>query len=545
MFTQTVDTIIAGARVITQDPSSQRNEPQSIAIGSGRILAVGEPEEIAERFATPSVAVHDATGLTVTPGLIDAHLHPIQGVEIVQGIDMGGVTELRVFLEKLREEAARVRRETTEGWVRAWNVDYAAFEGQPYTAATIDDAVDGLPALILLFDVHTAVASTEGLRRAGITGSRVFEDTSEIVVDGQGRPTGELREESAFNLVLHAQPMPTPEEYTGQAREILARLRRSGVTGGVIMDGSPASLDLLDSIDAGVGGLPIRIQSAMIHNPATTIDERAAITAQRDRFGARWRGGLIKLFADGVIDSGTGWLYEPDAEGDGGTGFWADQQGFIDIVKHYTAHGFQIATHAIGDRAIGETISAYVAAGVRAEGRAPHRIEHVECLDDRDLARMAKYGITASLQVLHMQWRLPGGDDAWAARLGQKRASQAWRAGDLMRSGVPLALGSDWPVADLDARHGLAWAVLRRAPGQPDAFVYEPEQRLTPAQALYGYTRAAALAQGDTDLGIIAPGARADLALWAEDPTEVLGDDLSTLPVLATYLDGERLDNVQ
>ena len=158
---------------------------------------------------------------------------------------------------------------------------------------------------------------------------------------------------------------------------------------------------------------------------------------------------------------------------------------------------------------------------------------------------MAEHGIIASLQLLHMQWRLPDGRDAWAERLGAERAAKAWRAGDLLGAGVPLALGSDWPVADLDARVGLAWAVLRRTPGDRDAFVYEPEQRLTPAQALTGYTRAAALAQGDRDLGIIEAGARADLALWAVDPTAVPGDDLLGIPVTATYLDGERLDNTQ
>ena len=113
----------------------------------------------------------------------------------------------------------------------------------------------------------------------------------------------------------------------------------------------------------------------------------------------------------------------------------------------------------------------------------------------------------------------------------------------MLRAGVPLALGSDWPIADLDARFGLAWSVLRRHPGDTGGFVYEPGERLTNAEALHGYTRGAAIAQGDDDLGVIRAGARADLALWSADPTLVDGDDLIGLPVEATYLDGERLDN--
>ncbi|WP_258566389.1 amidohydrolase family protein [Leucobacter luti] len=112
------------------------------------------------------------------------------------------------------------------------------------------------------------------------------------------------------------------------------------------------------------------------------------------------------------------------------------------------------------------------------------------------------------MQLPHLQWRIADGSDEWARRLGPQRAARGWNAASVLAAGAPLALGSDWPIADLDARFGLAWAMLRRAPGARDAFVYEPEQRLSAAQALHGYTRGAALAQGDDDLGIIRPGAR-------------------------------------
>lgn len=168
----------------------------------------------------------------------------------------------------------------------------------------------------------------------------------------------------------------------------------------------------------------------------------------------------------------------------------------------------------------------------------PHRIEHLETLTPADVVRLAASGITASMQLPHLQWRIPDGSDEWARRLGPERASRGWAAGTVLRAGAPLALGSDWPIADLDARVGLAWAMLRRAPGDTDGFVYEPAERLTAAQALHGYTRGAALAQGDDDLGIIRAGAHADLTVWSEDPLEVPGDDLAKLPVRATYLDG-------
>lgn len=532
--------IIDGARIRSLVPGDDDLAPRSIAISGGRILGVGGRDEISEAFRGSRTRIDDAGGATVTPGLIDAHMHPIQGVELTQGIDLGGIADRRQLLEALRREAARVRRETSDGWVRGWNLDYAAFDGEALRAELIDEAVDGLPALLFFFDFHTALASTAGLLRGGITGPRSFDDSSEIVVDASGRPTGELREDSAYQPLLATMPELSRDETLASARATLARMRRSGLTGGTIMDGDSATLDLLEALDATGSGLPVRIVSAMDVKPSSTPSERATIRAQRDRGGDRWRGGVIKLYADGVIDTGAGWLYEPDADGAGLSGFWGDQAEFVAAVREFTEAGFQIATHAIGDRAVGETITAYETVGCRAVGRAPHRIEHLECLDPRDVARLAATGITASMQLPHMQWRIPDGSDEWARRLGPERAARGWNAGSVLRAGAPLALGSDWPIADLDARFGLAWSVLRRDPRDADGFVYEPHERLTPAEALHGYTRGAALAQGDADLGVIREGARADLALWADDPVAVPAGELVDVPVLATYLDGER-----
>ena len=530
--------IVANARVHTMHEDTAVTAPRSIALADGRILAVGTDDEIATAFRGPSTQVDDVRGATVTPGLIDAHLHPIQGVELCQGVDLGRVRSVRELREALAAEAARVRRDTSDGWVRGWNLDYAVFEGARLSSELIESAVGQVPAMLFFFDFHTALASGEALRRAGITGARSFTDSSEIVVDAEGLPTGELREDSAYQPLLEVAPKPSRDETLEAARATFAKMRRSGLTGGAIMDGNPETLDLLEALDATGLGLPVRIVSAMDVKPSYDTAHRAALAAQRDRGGKRWRGGVIKLYADGVIDTGAGWLYEADADGEGLAGFWPDQADFVAAVREFTAAGFQIATHAIGDRAVGETITAYEAVGSRSRSGIPHRIEHLETLHPRDLSRLAETGITASMQLPHLQWRIADGSDEWARRLGPERAARAWNAGSVLRAGAPLALGSDWPIADLDARVGLAWAMLRRAPGDRDAFVFEPEERLTAAQALHGYTRGAALAQGDDDLGVIRAGARADLAVWAEDPLEVPADELVELPVLATYLDG-------
>lgn len=536
MTSMFADTIIVNASVHTLDPAQPSCD--TIVIAGGRVSATGDATLLKDHRGS-GTSIVDAHGYTVTPGLIDAHIHPVEGVEATVGIDFGGVSTFDGFLAALRTETDRVVAHEPGGWVRGWNLDYAVFEGRAITAELIEDAVRGLPTFLWLFDLHTALASRAALKAAGITGPRKFPDSSEIVATEEGLPTGELREATACNLVADAAPALTRPQAVRRARDIMMNLSKSGITAGSIMDGDIASLDFLDEIDSTDTGLPVRLVAALGHKPGLDALVVRDYLAAKDRHGRRWRGGLIKMFLDGVIDTGTGWMYEADTSGEGLHSFWPDTNEFTATVRDYSDAGFQIATHAIGDKAIGVAIDAYMAAGVRSARNAPHRIEHLECLADQDLAKLADAGITASMQPLHMQWRSADGSDSWARRLGPNRASLAWRVHDVLKSGAPLALGSDWPVAQYDVRVGMAWARLRRTPGQPDSHVFEPAQRLSATDTLKGFTLWAARAQGDHDAGSIRPGYRADLTMWAEDPLKVSGDQLINVPITSTWVDGK------
>ncbi|MET4780567.1 amidohydrolase [Glaciihabitans sp. UYNi722] len=524
------NTILRNGRIVAFDP--ELPTATTIAIAGGRIVAVGDDQIVSEMGGPDTVTV-DLEGRSVTPGLIDAHVHPAFGVERTIGADLAGVTRPDDLLSRLRAEADA----TPPGaWVRAFNLSYAVFASMPMRADAIDSAVNGRPAAVFLFDGHTMLVSHAALAEAGISGAQSFPDTSEIVVDDSGCATGQLREESAIALILNAAPRPSEREIRNQVSEVYRKMAAVGLTGLCVMDGDRTSFDRLDAMDRQ-GTLPLRIVTALDHAPGqrNRLPERMAM---RDECGARWRGGVIKLYADGVIDTGTGWLYEPDTFGDGGYGLWNDPAEFREVVRDYAAAGFQLAVHAIGDRAIGETIDAFLATGVRSVRGAPHRLEHLESLSDNDLRRIGDAGITASMQPAHLQWSKPDNSDAWGLRLGHKRASRGWRAGDVSRAGIPLALGSDWPVAQFDPRIVMAWARLRRTPGDRNAPVIVGDQRLSALTALKAYTRGAALAQGDDDLGEIAVGYRADLAIWDKNPVEVDADDLVDVGIHATLIDG-------
>jgi predicted amidohydrolase YtcJ len=216
---------------------------------------------------------------------------------------------------------------------------------------------------------------------------------------------------------------------------------------------------------------------------------------------------------------------------------WPDPERYAAVVARFAA-GFPSITHAIRDRGVRCALDAYRAAGAVARG--PHRVEHIETMQDDQLPRFAAERVVASQQASHLHWMHHDRSDPWSRALGgDERSRRGFRTAELRRSGAVLALGSDWPVAGYDPREGMAWARLRRRPGDRGTDRYNPEQCLTALEALEGYTTQAAPAVADGDVaGRIAPGLRGDLTCFASDPVECDADGLPQLPVLMTVVDG-------
>ena len=206
----------------------------------------------------------------------------------------------------------------------------------------------------------------------------------------------------------------------------------------------------------------------------------------------------------------------------------------------FAGAGFQCITHAVGDRGVQAALDAYEAAPSATEHRhAPHRVEHIELVQAADVPRFAALGVTSSMQPLHMAAANADAADEWAARIGPERTARAFPAQELLQAGATLALGSDWMVAPFDPRLGMAWARLRRAPGQEVVPPRAPDQALSGLETLHGYTSGAAAAIAESHLsGRIKPGYRADLTGFAADPVDTDADELVDLPVLMTIVDG-------
>jgi predicted amidohydrolase YtcJ len=523
-----IELALIGFRVRTLDPA--RPTASAVAVSAGTIAAVGSDDEVRELCGARTETI-EGHGAALVPGLVDCHHHVLSADVFARGVDLTQVRTVAELKAAVTDERARVG---DGNWVLGWGLDYNVFQGVEFGSSIIEDVAGGNPCFLRQMDGHVALASKAALEAAGIAGPVEFDDGSRVVCR-DGVPTGELDEFSAMDLVLRVVPPLTPVERRAMVLAVLRECTSLGVTGIHQMDGDAATFDLVADLEAA-GELDLRLVVPVWQAPETTPEETEEQLLLGRRRGHLWRGGVAKFFADGVIDVGTGWLLAPDTKGRSTKPYWPDTGLYTARVRRFAQAGFQCVTHSTGDAGVRCALDAYKAAGPGRHG--PHRIEHSETLDDADLPRFAAEGVVASMQPLHMQWRLDDGSDWWTQMLGPERVARAWRCRDLLDSGAIVPLGSDWPVAQKDPRVGIAWARLRREPGT-DRPPFESSQRLTGLQALEGYTTMAARTAGEEDVaGRIRTGFRADLTAFAEDPAEVDADDLVHVPVELTVVDG-------
>lgn len=522
------DLAVLGCRIRTLDGT--RPLATAVALRDGLILAVGDAAEVRESCDAKTEIV-DGAGMTLVPGLVDSHQHGLSAGDVARGADLTGITELSELQRRLALERDRVG---DDAWVLGWGADYAALGQGDLSSELIEEAVKAQAALIRTFDVHTGLATRRALELANVTGPVDLGDGS-VVVCHDGVPTGELREYSAIQLVAEAVPAATREEACAAAAAALRKAASNGVTAIHQMDGSAEKFEILRELEER-GDLDVRVIAPVWQQPDTGEEETQANLRLAHQSGGLWRGGLVKFFMDGVIDTGTAWLCEPDTKGLGCDAYWPDLERFRAAVRLFSAAGLQCATHAIGDAAVHCALDAYRA--VPRPAGVMHRVEHIELLQDEDLPRFAAEGVIASFQPIHLQWLYSEGPDRWSLAVGPERVKRAFRWGDVVRSGAVVAFGSDWPVANCDPRLGMAWARLRRPPHTERAPLL-PEQALTGLQALQCYTIGPRRAAGEEDVaGRIIPGYRADLTGFAEDPVECSADHIPDVPVTLTIVAG-------
>ncbi|MGW7430953.1 amidohydrolase [Streptomyces sp. NPDC054861] len=515
------DLVLVNARVRAPELTGHT----AVAVQDGLITAVGDDTD-ARAWTGPGTETIDLAGATLTPGLTDAHSHPVWGLEMFAGTDLSAVRDL----DELR--AALVRAERRDGWILGVGLDHNVFGGRPLHYDLVEDVLDGAPAHLRLYDGHSALVSATALRAAGIDGPRAFTQRSEIVCDAEGRPTGHLIEHAAMDLMTPLLPTPPYADRRDRLVRLLGSMAATGLTGAHVMDlGGHDVPGLLTAVEED-GDLPLRLRLAPWCMPGADREELEELVRLQKRTGRLWRVGGVKFFMDGTVEGGTAWLEHADCHGQGTDAFWPDPAAYSAAVRHFHAAGIGTATHAIGDAAVRHVLDTVQALGPRSADAPRHRVEHIETVPDDQLGRFAALGVVASMQPPHTAYTRADRTDEWSRRLGGERAARAWRCRDLRDAGAHLALGSDWPIAHYDARQVLATA---RAPrGAASA-----RHGLTGLMALEGMTTHAAVAAGEERwAGRIAPGQRADLTAFAVDPVDAPADETEKAPVRLTVSGG-------
>ncbi len=510
------DLILYHGRFHTQD--SEVPEASAVAVACGRFLAVGD-EEVRD-LAGPGTREIDLGGRLVLPGLIDAHFHFRDWALSRRRLSLVDTRSLEELLQQVLETA----RERAGGeWIvgQGWNETRWPDPRQP-TRDDLDRVTPHHPVLLWRSDLHMAAANTLALQEAGIDAETPDPPQGRIDREASGRPTGVLRE-LAINLVRDVIPEPGEDDEAAAMKEGIAALHRLGLTGvhdHRIMggsDGPPAFRAYQRLRDADE--LQLRLWMGI---PGERLDEAIAV-GLRPGFGDdHLRVGHVKLFADGSQGARTAWMLEPYEDTDGVGMPLTPMEDVAEAVRKADQAGLAVAVHAIGDRTNRELIGLFGRMEGRQTGSVAHRIEHAQIMRPADVERLAKLDVVASVQPIHIT------DDIALSEvsLGQ-RGRFCYPFRDMLDAGVRLAFGSDAPVADPNPLWGIHAAVTRqRRDGTPEGGWY-PEQRLSVAEAVYGFTMGPALVSGqERVLGSIAPGKLADVVvlernIFAIDPTEI------------------------
>lgn len=473
----------------------------------------------------------DMKGKVLLPGFIDAHGHVMElGFRALE-LDL---SETKSLDEAKAKIAAYVAANPEKKWILGggWNQEVWGLGRFP-TAADLDAVVSDRPVWLSRADGHAGWANSAAMKVAGVTAK------SATPAGGRIEKTGTLPNgvfvDAAQDLIGKAVPQPLPKDRDSAFLKAQAILLGFGIT--ATADMGTSLDDWLSYRRAGdTGALRIRIMS---YGAGVETAVRIGGTGPTPwLYDGRLRLGGVKLYADGALGSRGAWLKAPysDAPRQSGTGFLPDDV-IRNLMSRAAMDGYQLAVHAIGDKANSQVLDAIEELSETYKGDRRWRIEHAQIVDPADLPRFGKHGTIASMQPTHQT-----SDRTMAeARLGSDRLAGAYAWASMLKNGALLAFGSDYPVESPDPFAGWAAAFTRQdAEGQPYGG-WRAEERLTREQAWWAFTGGAAYAGFAEDkFGRLAPGQRADFIIVDRDPLMASPSDLRGTKVEETWVGGHK-----
>jgi predicted amidohydrolase YtcJ len=515
------DTVVINANGIQVDAAGHLQHFTGLQIGDdGKVVRTFHAGDVLPRSATTI----DAGGRTLLPGLIDAHGHVVDLGFAALHLNLTGTSSLTDLQQRLRDYAAA---HPSDPWLSGfgWNQELWPDKKFP-TAADLDAVVSDRPVVLERVDGHAVVANSAAMKAAGVTAA--------TQAPAGGRIEDGLFVDNARSLIDKAVPKPTEQQMDQAFLKSQEILLGFGVTGVGSMSTSLEDWSAFRR-SGEAGTLQVRLMTYLLGvEPLQVVPHPTGWM-----YGDRLRAVGIKLFADGALGSRGAWLKQPyaDMPKTRGLQFHSDAE-LRSLADTAASHGFQIATHAIGDAANAQVISTYEWLNGKYGTNRRWRIEHAQVVDCADLPRIGLAHIIASMQPTHQTSdRLMAEKRLDPARL---KCSYAWQS--MLKTGAKLAFGTDFPVESPNPFPGLSAAISRQdIHGQPPGGWY-PAERVTFEEALSAYTRGGAYAGFAEDrIGALEPGKWADFVIIDRDPTKVNPQELARTQVQETWVGGKKV----
>jgi predicted amidohydrolase YtcJ len=549
-----VDLILTNGVVYTVNTSNDITE--AIAVKGRSIVAVGTTKDIAANYKAATTI--DLQGKAIYPGFIDSHAHLVSLGTTLMTMNVAGLQSAEEAAQLIAEQ---IRKNGSTRWVRGRGWDQNTWQVKRFPTAEILDAVaPETPVYLLRVDGHAVWVNTKVMKLAGISRETKDPEGGYIVRNGSGDPSG-IFIDNAIRLVESVLPPPTEQELTEAIQLAGQTCIRYGLT---------------EIHDMGVTSAMIRLYKKMIDEKSLSLRIYAAIDGQGETWEEYKKSGpevdyrdhmlavrAIKMYVDGSLGSRGAALIEPYSDDPTTRGLTLENGSTLaTVAREALQYGFQMVTHAIGDRGNAILLDTYETAFKTFPEKAKaarFRDEHAQVLDEKDIPRFAALGVLPSMQPVHCT-----SDMRWAeARLGPKRirGAYAWRS--LLSTGVSICAGSDSPVESPDPRYGFYAAVTRRdSSGVPSSWrdVAESfqissagivdtsqfsdgwygQQRMSREEALRSFTIWGAYASFQEEVkGSIESGKLADFTVFSKDIMKIPVNEILTAGVEMTIIGGQ------
>ena len=521
-------------RIYTNDPANPWAE--ALAVADEKITCIGKLDHVlldcgGSEEGAETVHLH---GLFVLPGFNDAHVHLGSAGAEALAVELRGVSSVAEMQKRLAEAVAHHK----EGeWITGNGWDHTLWPDQRFpNRQELDAVAPNHPVILTHISGHVAVANSLALKKAEIDKSTPNPPGGEIEHDGLGEPTGMLKESAAMNLVRVRIPDPSAEQRRRGIEIVLANVARNGVTS--LQDNSAWEDFQVYQQLKEEGKLTARITEWLPFN--ASLNELQDRRAQGGTTDPWLKTGALKAITDGALGSRTAAMLEPYSDDPSTTGiFTYDPDKLRNMAVARDKVGFQLNFHAIGDRANRIALDVFEAV-LKANGPRDRRdrIEHAQVVAPMDLPRLKELKVIASMQPSHQTTDMRWAED----RLGPERVKGAYAWNTMLKNGVRLAFGTDYPVEPVSPFRGLYACVTRERPEGGPRNGWEPQEKISLETCIQAYTSGSAYAQFEEGKkGELKAGEYADFIVLSDDLTKIPASQYTKVRVLRTLVGGRTV----